>query len=193
MFKMGQFEVYNSFPGGFTIISNHFLDCYMPSANGEFVKIYLYMLRHACQEKTYLEISSIADVFNCTEADIHRALRYWKKVGALDADFDANGNLSRVTFCFSQPSGKESAKDPQEKPEAVKSTLTPDKIQALKGNEEVRQLLFIAEQYLGKPLTPTDMETLLYLYDEVGLSGELMEYLIEYCVSKGSTSMAYIK
>ena len=37
------------------------------------------------------------------------------------------------------------------------------------------------------------METLLYLYDEVGLSGELMEYLIEYCVSKGSTSMAYIK
>ena len=43
---MGQFEVYNSFPGDFTFISNHFLDCYMPSANGEFVKIYLYLLRH---------------------------------------------------------------------------------------------------------------------------------------------------
>ena len=51
---MGQFEVYNSFPGEFTFISNRFLDGYMPSANGEFVKIYLYLLRHACQEKTLL-------------------------------------------------------------------------------------------------------------------------------------------
>ena len=37
------------------------------------------------------------------------------------------------------------------------------------------------------------METLLYLYDEVHISAELLEYLIEYCVSKGSPSMAYIK
>ena len=37
------------------------------------------------------------------------------------------------------------------------------------------------------------MQTLLYLYDEVKLSSDLLEYLIEYCVSKGSTSMAYIK
>ena len=73
------------------------------------------------------------------------------------------------------------------------SSLSPDKIRELKGNTEIRQLLFIAEQYLGKTLSATDMETLLYLYDEVHLSADLMEYLIEYCVSKGSTSMAYIK
>lgn len=203
---MGQFEVYNSFPGDFTFISNHFLDCYMPSANGEFVKIYLYLLRHACQEKTRLELSSIADVFNCTEADIQRALRYWKKTGVLDVVFDTSGNLNKVVFYPVQLSRSVSATSRNHFQEAAASRisaagqeaapnpgLTPDKIRELKGNDEVQQLLFIAEQYLGKPLTPTDMETLLYLYDEVGLSGELMEYLIEYCVSKGSTSMAYIK
>jgi len=201
MFKMGQFEVYNSFPGEFTFISNRFLDGYMPSANGEFVKIYLYLLRHACQEKTLLELSSIADVFNCTEADVLRALRYWKKTGILDVSFDGKGILTRVIFypvtakeeTLFQNSLQEAAAGLEPPKETVSSSLTPDKIRALKGNDEVRQLLFIAEQYLGKTLTPTDMETLLFLYDEVGLSAELMEYLIEYCVSKGSTSMAYIK
>ena len=95
---------------------------------------------------------------------------------------------------------------PKEKPDSINETavtaekmissdfaLTPDKIRELKNNSEVRQLLFIAEQYLGKSLSPTDMQTLLYLYDEVKLSSDLLEYLIEYCVSKGSTSMAYIK
>ena len=76
---MGQFKVYNSFPEEFTFISNSFLDFYMPSANGEFVKIYLYLLRHASGKGTALNLSSIADAFNCTEADIQRALRYWKK------------------------------------------------------------------------------------------------------------------
>ena len=201
---MGQFEVYNSFPGEFTFISNHFLDRYMPSANGEFVKIYLYLLRHASGKGTALNLSSIADAFNCTEADVLRALRYWKKTGILDVTFDNKGTLTRVIFypiasseeSFGQNSLQEAAaglETPKETFSPSSSTLTPDKIRALKGNDEVRQLLFIAEQYLGKTLTPTDMETLLFLYDEVGLSAELMEYLIEYCVSKGSTSMAYIK
>lgn len=192
---MGQFKVYNSFPEEFTFIANSFLDFYMPSANGEFVKIYLYLLRHASGKGTALDLSSIADAFNCTEADIQRALRYWKNCGVLDVVFDGKGNLQEIVFY----PPKEKATSLQEtavtleKPISSNFALAPDKIKELKNNDEVRQLLFIAEQYLGKNLSPTDMQTLLYLYDEVKLSSDLLEYLIEYCVSKGSTSMAYIK
>lgn len=192
---MGQFKVYNSFPEEFTFIANSFLDFYMPSANGEFVKIYLYLLRHASGKGTALDLSSIADAFNCTEADIQRALRYWKNCGVLDVVFDGKGNLQEIVFY----PPKEKAASLQEtavtleKPISSNFALAPDKIKELKNNDEVRQLLFIAEQYLGKNLSPTDMQTLLYLYDEVKLSSDLLEYLIEYCVSKGSTSMAYIK
>ena len=192
---MGQFKVYNSFPEEFTFISNSFLDFYMPSANGEFVKIYLYLLRHASGKGTALDLSSIADAFNCTEADIQRALRYWKSCGVLDTVFDGNGNLKEIVF--HSPKEKQAFVSETaitaEKPVSVDFSLTPDKVRELKSNSEVRQLLFIAEQYLGKNLSPTDMQTLLYLYDEVKLSSDLLEYLIEYCVSKGSTSMAYIK
>ena len=192
---MGQFKVYNSFPEEFTFISNSFLDFYMPSANGEFVKIYLYLLRHASGKGTSLDLSSIADAFNCTEADIQRALRYWKNCGVLDTVLDGRGNLQEIIFYplgeKATPVGETAVTS--EKPMSASFTLTPDKVKELKNDSEVKQLLFIAEQYLGKNLSSTDMQTLLYLYDEVKLSSDLLEYLIEYCVSKGSTSMAYIK
>lgn len=203
---MGHFEVYNGFPGDFTFISNRFLDFYMPRANGEFVKIYFYLLRRCGGEKTLLELSSIADALNCTEADVLRALRYWKKEGILEVSFDSSGDLSGVVFCplpseRSKAAPKTASSFQEVPPVAEKSrsfkkdklTLSPDKIRELKGNEEVRQLLYIAEQYLGKTLSAAEMETLLYLYEEVHLSAELMEYLIEYCVSKGSASVAYIR
>ena len=187
MLNMGQFEVYSSFPGDFTLISNRFLEDYMPKANGEFVKIYLYLLGRCQGGKTTMDLSSIADTFNCTETDILRALRYWKESGIMDVSFDQAGNVTKVRFAV-----------PETKLPAYETTpsapgVSRNKLQDLKGKEDVRQLLFIAEQYLGRTLTPTDVETLLYLYDEVHISAELLEYLIEYCVSKGSPSMAYIK
>ena len=95
---MGQFEVYSSFPGDFTLISNRFLEDYMPKANGEFVKIYLYLLGRCQGGKTTMDLSSIADTFNCTETDILRALRYWKESGIMDVSFDQAGNVTKVRF-----------------------------------------------------------------------------------------------
>lgn len=184
---MGQFEVYNSFPGDCTLISNRFLEDYMPKANGEFVKIYLYLLGQCQNGRTKMDLSSIADTFNCTETDILRAFRYWKESGLLDVSFDQAGNVKSVRFSLPEP------KLPECKAKPSAPAVSRNKLRELKGQEEVRQLLFIAEQYLGRTLTPTDVETLLYLYDEVHISAELLEYLIEYCVSKGSPSMAYIK
>lgn len=93
---MGQFIIHNDFPGDFTFVSNYFLDTYMPQANGEFVKIYLWLLRSASVSGAALELSSIADIFNCTENDVLRALKYWKNTGVLDVTFDGRGNLKEL-------------------------------------------------------------------------------------------------
>ena len=47
-----------------TLISNIFIDKYMPSANGEFVKIYIYLLRAVANSFLNVSISSMADNFN---------------------------------------------------------------------------------------------------------------------------------
>ena len=73
---------------GLTLISNSFIQNHMPSANGNFVKIYLYLVM-LCQHADTAGNSSIdalADCFECTESDILRALRYWQKEGLLTAE-----------------------------------------------------------------------------------------------------------
>lgn len=209
---MGQFTLCNDFPGDYTLISNYFLDVCMPQANGEFVKVYLYLLRNATGVSASLELSSIADTFNCTENDVLRALKYWHKSGVLDLKLDEQGNLSSVRLLpvganLPQDStraanivstasasteistGSEAVSNESTKP----SSLSAEKIRALTEREDVIQILFVAEQYLGKALSPIEINKLLYFYDELHFSADLMEYLIEYCVSKGSHSIRYIE
>ena len=53
----------------------------MTQANGEYVKIYLYLLRNLNQSAQNVSLSAIADHFDCTERDILRALKYWENYG----------------------------------------------------------------------------------------------------------------
>ena len=62
-----------------TAIPNRFFDDYMPKANGEFVKVYLYLLRCISDTNIVLSINGIADKLNHTETDVIRALRYWEQ------------------------------------------------------------------------------------------------------------------
>ena len=60
-----------------TMLPNSFVDHYMANANGEFVKVYLFLLRHVEDAASSLSISMIADYLNNTENDVLRAFRYW--------------------------------------------------------------------------------------------------------------------
>lgn len=188
-----------------TPVPNVFIDTYMPSANGEFVKIYLYLLRCLSAGEGDLSICALADLFNNTENDICRALRYWEKVGLLTLEFDADGTVSGI--CLQNESASaapEAAPAPEvpvltaavpapapEKPES--RAISRDRLEELQQQENIQQLLFIVEQYLGKTLGSTHINTILYLYDQLHFSAELIEYLVEYCVSRGSRSIRYIE
>lgn len=81
-----------------TAVSNYFIDTLMPQANGEFVKIYLYLLRCVSAGHISLSVSEMADLFNQTEADILRGLRYWDKMNALRLNFSPDGMLTGISF-----------------------------------------------------------------------------------------------
>ena len=56
-----------------TLVANDFIDHYMAQANGEYVKVYLYILRHRGQE---VSVDAIASALDHTESDVRRALSY---------------------------------------------------------------------------------------------------------------------
>ncbi len=74
-----------------------------------------------------------------------------------------------------------------------KPSYTMDDLKNFKNNDEIQQLLFVTEQYLGRQLTRGDMETILFLYDRLGFSADLIDYLVQHCVERGKKDFRYIE
>lgn len=212
-----------------TIIPNIFIDHYMPSANGSYVKVYLYLLRcmHSSMD-TSVTISAIADRLDDTEKDIIRALCYWEKVNLISLLRNANDEIISITInniyelnTINRNSNIEeyssleeiapttasnnlntSSKDLTELPyDAIeqntakfeKPTYSDAQIKQLTNSDEVKWLLNIIEIYLDRLIKPMDLQLILYLYESLGFSAELIMYLYEYCVSKNKKNPSYIE
>lgn len=183
---MGQ-KIKDGLEIGVSVVSNVFIDNYMADANGEYVKVYLYLLRRGFKGVSEAEI---ADGLNGTEADVRRAITYWKKVGVLAED-DAVLNRAPETACAKQPAGgKVPANSPAAKPNTAFIEQT---MEELSSDPDFSQLLYIAQQYLKKIFTPKDGEVFANLYGGLGMSAELLEYLVEYCAQNNHTSLRYIE
>lgn len=180
-----------------TVLENEFIDRYMAKANGEYVKVYLLLLRHLHEPSGTLTISEIADKLECTEKDVTRALNYWKKQGLLDyASVKDSSDKSVHTSVQETSTNKPDVPGSSELSAApVHKTVTASAgvNQKHRRNKEFKQLLFVTEQYLGKPLSSTESESMIYFYETLQMSAELIEYLIEYCVENGHKSMHYIQ
>ena len=191
------------------MISNEFLDTYMPRANGEFVKVYLLLLRISSLKGESLTLSHLADRLNCTENDIFRAIRYWEKEGLLLLETDGSGEITGLMLTspaardgsgsgssVSEPVIIETASPSpsgSEDSTRARGRISAERTAELIDKEEIMELNFIAEQYLGKPLTPSEIQKLLYFYDELHFTTDLISYLIEYCVGGDHKSMRYIE
>ena len=93
---MAKITLYHDQSAAATCVPNIFIDQYMTRANGEYVKIYLYLLRCFAQPSADFSLSGLADHFDCTERDILRALKYWEKLRLFRLEYDANDNLSGI-------------------------------------------------------------------------------------------------
>ena len=75
----------------------------------------------------------------------------------------------------------------------TKPTYSLDQLREFKDREETAQLLFITESYIGKPLTPSEIKTILFFTDVLHFSEDLIDYLIQYCVDRGKKDFKYIE
>ena len=165
-----------------TIVENVFIDEYMMKANGEYVKVYLLLLRHLQSGEADLTVSKLADYLECNEKDICRAFRYWEKSGLLKVEYDENHVISGLSF---------GAAPTTEEPAAEEAM--PKKSSRKVSQKQMKQLYFVTEQYLGRTLTMTDIQKINFFYDSLHFSPDLIEHLIEYCVDNGNKSMRYIE
>lgn len=194
-----------------------FIDHYLLEAPGEFVKIYLYLLRCVEADNISPTLSDVADRFNFTENDVLRALKYWEKQSLLSLVYDSDKQLCGIDFHNIEPPlarprkenpktvNAEKIKDTSLKasasfvspksdmPSIPKRKYTKAELAKLMDNPEADQIIFIAEQYLGTTFNPAEMESLLYIYDRLGFSSDLIEYLLGVCVEKRIHNVSHIE
>lgn len=234
----------------FTTVSDIFIDQYMPKANGEFVKVYLYLLRATGSGAGIATISEIADHFSNTEADIIRALNYWASEGILQLQSGADGQIMGINLCSLSVSGMQAAQSniqsavadnaaqnnlqnsvvnnaaqnnlqnsvvnnaaqnistvnirmqdsvveklksqTPDKAASSQKEYTLDEIKEFRKNPDISELFFIIETYLKHTLSSSDTNMVLYWLDELHFSTDLVEYLVEYCITKGHSSLRYM-
>lgn len=226
---MGNLKLTTKNNYGYTAISNIFISSFVPEANGEFVKVYLYLLHLISTGNSNISISLLADTFNQTEADIMRALRYWDKLNVISLTFAGNNDsLSNITINdfssdnsaasttkadFNNTTFPETAKlassaaiEPtvpaapsyniSEGPKHVEPSsmqYSAEKISELNSDENFSMLLYVIESYLGRPLSIKETNAIVYFYDSLDFSIELIDYLFEYCVEHNKKSINYIE
>lgn len=206
-----------------TMVSNEFIDRYMAAANGEYVKVFLYLLRHEGEEIT---VSAVADALNHTESDVRRALSYWKEAGVLSGLSEqeeagraktAGQEMLGMMTGGTQTMGREEPgitggpRMPGREPltmtgetaataqaeEAARALPEPgdsyERLSRLSEDEEFSALLYAVQQYLGKTFTQIECEKFAFFYDGLNMSGDLLEYLAEYCANGGHSSIRYIE
>lgn len=274
--------------GGVTLVQNSFIDSVMPSANGEYVKLYLYLLRCASSGKD-LTVCGIADFFDHTEKDVRRALSFWEKQKVLRLHYDEQGELAGIEFLdgsegadsadanetersqnsqgiavegtaaanaaeFSNAAGdgcaagagcaagsgnitgtgsvigagsdagisntadavfigaadgvgfgnaadeseiasrgSEESSSASNKVTAFRPAVSRELREKTAGNEELQQIIYIAENYYGRPLTGREQDDMVCFLYQLNFSQDLVEYLLEYCATRGKTSSRYME
>ena len=184
-------------------VDNSFVDNFLCEANGSFVKVYLFLLRHS--KSPDMELSDIANALNLLESDVVRAFKYWQKAGLIDFTKNSEKDYD-IVFCTEQTTSQEKSHETTEevsssKATPAKSTTIPSAVSYtkrdissyMKNNDGIRHLFLICEQLLNRSLTDTDCKILFGFYDYLGLPVEVIFTLIEHCISKGKTNMRYIE
>ncbi|MBQ1547689.1 MAG: DnaD domain protein [Lachnospiraceae bacterium] len=250
-----------------TPVSDIFIDEYMAEANGEYVKVYMYLLRVLSDNGRRFSIPDICNTLSYTALDVTRALMYWEEKGLLRLSFDAAGMITEVNMLRpvskngktasnlenvivvsasskAQPAELQAqhtqhiqetvppavnavapipanltAQMPQNSVQNVQDTrfaaseppvqntaaqrvvnlndITPpqyskEELDNFHMNDEITELIAVAEGYMRHPLSVNDMNSIIFWYDSLGLPIDVIEYLMEYCMENGHQSIRYM-
>ncbi|MCR5431168.1 MAG: DnaD domain protein [Lachnospiraceae bacterium] len=200
-----------------TSISDFFIDNCLAAAHGSFVKVYLYLIRCLHDTSMPITVEEMSNRVGESENDVIKALRYWEKEGFLRVSYDADGdvrdiriensdgfpvrdkvltvseppvraarNISRI-----KPCGESTDSDHEQ--EIMVPTYTPSQISRFKELDEFSNLIDSLESKLGKIMTLKNLQLPSFLFESLGFTPELIEFLYDQCIKNDKKSDRYIE
>ena len=165
-------------------------DNFLKLATGDQIKVLLYLLRHSGRMCSSEEISSNTGV---SQEAAEEAVLFWQQANVLSPQ--KRGSQVPVIPLMAQ---QELSDEPQEAPKPQtsapnhKTSLSGKEIATIMNNSrDISELFQIIESILGA-LTNGQMNSLIWMYDHLGLKKEVIVTLISYCKQIDKTNTNYI-
>lgn len=220
---MNSLSVSQDSHAGMTMLSNRFIDDYMKDANDAQMKVYLYLLRNAgtglptgistiadyfnYTEKDILRALQYWDKKHVVSLLYNDAGKLsgirLENIDARPADIiSIPAPATALTTAALPPSTFAPEKTPvaaapvfraENAPVYDKSAISLDQVKAFQQQENMSELIFITEQYLGRPLSTENIRSIIFMTDNLRFSPDLIDYLVQYCVDRGKKDFRYIE
>ncbi|MEE3334071.1 MAG: DnaD domain protein [Ruminococcus sp.] len=165
-----------------TVVDEHLKLC-----SPQQLKILLFLLRNSDKSFTNKEIG---DALLIHEADVKDSIRFWVDRNVLcerDGELFPDESVSEKPAEKTKPAAKKTVVSRPKKPDIITAA------QRVSADDNLRFTLAEVEAALSKPLSSGDTSTVVMLYDTLGLPGEVIIMLVNYCVSVGKGNMRAIE
>ena len=160
-----------------------FIEKYMPAANPTHVAVYVYALG-MCYLGKPSDNEYIARSLDILESDVLKAWKYWMKKGLVSLGDDG-------TVCFLPLDGtaqKNEAKSEVSYNGPSRRDISINEVtKKLESDRSFSEMLEMAQQMWGKPLTQSEIKALFSFSEWYSFSNEVLLVLIEYCATNEKT------
>ena len=167
--------------GSMFVVPSSVVEKHIKLASAVQLKVLLWCLKNT--DKGY-NSSLAANELRLDETAVLEALSFWCDCGVL---------------CNTEETAKTKPTPPAaEKPKKVirNYAIKPDRIEAAKRGLECEEIAFIlreSEQKFGRVLRQNEISTLVWLYDDQGISASLLLMIVGYAVSEGRPNIGFIE
>lgn len=222
-YLLGDLTIYQDSYINATILSNRFIDYYMTDANDAQLKVYLYLVRmmnahletsvgdiadrfnftekDVLRALKYWKDKEILDLDldeNGTLTGIH--LKNLCQLEKMEPTVESTHMPQKAAVPQNAPvSGTDPSQDGSlvQGVIPIKPSYSSTQINAFKSSHENPEsgidILYLAEVYRKKPLSQSDVNTIIYICEELGFSDEMFDHLLQYCTERNKSDFRYIE
>lgn len=173
---------------GSTQIDNIFIEDYMPTANGSYVKVYLYAYKNMVSGNPDFQLNNekLAKNLRLTLQDVEDAWDYWEREGVVekilkvDETYDIVFKNLKLLLMKSQRAVKERPKE--------------QVLVDLMGSNSIRNMFTNIDYFMRRPTTPTEKMEIISWISDYNMSPEMIEMAFEFSTEKRKVvSVNYVR
>lgn len=169
-----------------TDVENIFINEYMASAPGDFVKVYLFALMYAGLDEQ-MDNEMIARQLGLQEEDVLKAWTYWEEMGVIRKNRVNTENKFHYQVEFVNLKellyGKEIKK---------KKAPVDEHAQAIMSDKTIQSMYQSIERIAGRVISGSEMMEILSWINDFNAPPEIIVYAYSYCKSKEKQNVRYI-